>query len=160
MNERTTPRTSGPPPEGSPGGSAGGSAGGGHPPRVVDAAVAGVLLEAVALVAGAVWAVVELVTGRATATGAGLAVFALAVAAVLVGAGRALRRGSRRARGPVLTWQLLQAATALTLFGIDGAPVALPWGAAVALALAVGVAAAVLSPPALRHTLDGGGREG
>lgn len=127
-----------------------------RPPRLLLVALAGVLGEVGALVVGAGWVVVELVAGRATRPGVSLflTVLALGLAAVLVAAARALRRGSRRARGPIVTWQLLQAATGATFVGASGAPSAVPWLAAGAIALAVVVMAGVLSGPALRFTAD------
>jgi len=67
-------------------------------PGPVAVGVAGALLEAAGLLVVAVaWLV------------------ALAVGAALVAAARALRHGSGRARGPLITWQLLQAATGAAL---------------------------------------------
>jgi len=102
-------------------------------PGSVAVGVAGALLEAAGLLVAAVaW----LVT--------------LAVGAALVAAARALRRGSGRARGPLVTWQLLQAATGAALLQAPGRPAGLAGGAVAAVTLAVLVVAAVLSPTAIR----------
>ncbi len=108
-------------------------------------AAAGLLLEAAALVVGAVWALVVVVSGGADsiAVALSLAAFALVVGALLAVASRAVRQGRERARGPVLTWQLLQAATAGTLIGGagDATPVAARlafWAAALLAVLVVG----------------------
>lgn len=127
-----------------------------QPPRALDVVLAGAVVEAAVLGAGVVWAALDLVRGRSEAPGASivLAVFLAGVAAALVAAARALRRGARRARGLVVTWQLLQAATGLTLLGVQDAPAALPWAAAGAIGLAVVVVAAALSPASVRFTAE------
>lgn len=124
------------------------------PPRALDVVLVGAVLEAAALGAAVVWAVLDLVAGRSTNPGAtaALGVFLLAVAAAVVAAARALRRGARRARGLLVTWQVLQAASAWTLLGTPDAPAALPWAAGAALVLAVVVLVAVLSPASLAYT--------
>ena len=102
-------------------------------PGPVAVGVAGALLEAAGLL---VVAVAWLVT--------------LAVGAALVAAARALRRGSGRARGPLVTWQLLQAATGAALLQAHPRPAGPAGGAVAAVALAVLVVAAALSPAAIR----------
>ena len=72
-------------------------------------------LEAAALLAGSVALVVEAVTSGSGNPGATIA---LAVVVVIVGAGlafcaRGVAQGRRWTRGPVLTWQLLQAGVAM-----------------------------------------------
>jgi hypothetical protein len=72
-------------------------------------------LEAAALLAGSVALVVEAVTSDRGNPGATIA---LAVVVVIVGAGlafcaRGVAQGRRWTRGPVLTWQLLQAGVAM-----------------------------------------------
>jgi len=102
-------------------------------PGSVAVGVAGALLEAAGLLVAVVaW----LVT--------------LAVGAALVAAARALRRGSGRARGPLVTWQLLQAATGAALLQAHPRPAGPAGGAVAAVTLAVLVVAAVLSPAAIR----------
>ncbi len=126
------------------------------PPRALDVVLAGAVVEAGALGVGVGWAAVDLVRGRSEAPGASivLAAFLVGVAAALVAAARALRRGARRARGLVVTWQLLQAASGLTLLGVADPPAALPWLAAASIVLAVVVMAAALSPASLRFTAE------
>lgn len=108
----------------------------------------GALLEALALLAGAGWAVAVLVGGDAAAPAAA---GALAGCAALLALGLGLsarslaRSGSGLARGVVVTWQLVQAGSAGTIIGAgetaSGALVA-AWAAA-ALSVLV-VAAAVV----------------
>lgn len=119
-------------------------------PLVVTLAAAAALAEAAALAAGAVAWLGQLVLRGSTMLGVAvfLILFALGVAAVLVAGARALRRGSRRARGPLITWQLLQVATALAVLQVPGRPGWLAGGAAVALGVALGVAGALLTPRA------------
>ena len=109
-----------------------------------------VLLEVGLLVglAGA-WAR-ELVQGVAQLPGATafLILFALGVATVLVLAIRGLWRGRRWARSPVMTWQVLLVALALTGFGDDPSP----WVVAMlVLGLLVGVG--LLLPPVVAATV-------
>lgn len=120
---------------------------GAPPPRLLTVALVGVLIEAAVLVGLAGWSAVQLATAGAQSLGVGLflVVFCLGVAAVLVAAARALRRGSRRARGPIITWQLLQGATAITLIQVG-----VVWGA-LALALALVVLGLLMTRPALAH---------
>lgn len=132
-----------------------------RPPRALDVVLAGVLIEAGALGAGVVWAVVDLARGRSDAPGASamLALFLAGTAAAVVAAARSLRRGARRARGLIITWQLLQAASAFTLLGVADPPAALPWGAGAAIVLAVVVVAAALTPASLQFTAANGATE-
>lgn len=107
--------------------------------------------EAGALAAAAVAWVVLLITRGSAVVGAALflIVFALGLGAALATAARALRRGSRPARGPIITWQLLQAATAIAVVAVPGRP---GWVAAAALAVVVlscTVAGALLTPRAV-----------
>lgn len=133
-----------------------GSEPGPRPPRALDVVLAGVAVEAAALGAGVVWAVVDLVRGRSDSPGASvvLALFLVLVGAGVLAAARALRRGARRARGLVVTWQLLQAASAATLLGAADAPAGAWWGGVSAVVLAVVVLVAALSPSALRFTAE------
>ena len=139
-----------------PGSAADPPADGSRPPRTLDVVLAGAVLEAGALGAGVVWAVVDLARGDVDTPAAGivLALFLAGVAVAVVAAARSLRRGARRARGPVVTWQLLQAASGLTLLGVADPPAGLPVAAGGAVALAVGVLVAALSPSAVRYTAD------
>lgn len=125
-----------------------------RPPRALDVVLTGACLEAAVLGGGVVWAAADLARGRSGSVAAtvALAVLLAAVAAALVAAARALHRGARRARGLVVTWQLLQIASGLTLLGVPDPPRALPWGAGAAVLLALVVAAAALSPAALAFT--------
>ncbi|WP_341358654.1 hypothetical protein V5H98_12870 [Georgenia sp. M64] len=118
------------------------------PPPPLLGALAVVALEALALVVAAVVLVAETVRGLALDVGSAvaLAVFFVGFATLLGGAGRALWRGSRWGRGPVITWQLLQVATALALAG------SLPgWLPVVLVAGAVVVVAGVLWPSSRDH---------
>lgn len=120
----------------------------GDRPAAVTVAAGGTIAEAgVLAVAGAAWLVQVVVQGSsALGVAAFLILFAWGLAAVLVAGARALRRGSRRARGPVITWQLLQVATALAVLQVPGRPGWLAAGAAVAIVVAVTVVAALLVP--------------
>lgn len=110
-----------------------------RPGRAVVWAAALVLLEAVVLLVWAavlgVLAVTADVTSRPLT--AGLAGTALLVGMLLGSGARALSRGHRAARGPLLTWHLLQAATATAFLTVG--PVA-----AVVSGLAIVVGAAVI----------------
>ncbi len=110
-----------------------------------------VLLEAAVLIAVLLWwLVVLLAEGSQTlAVALFLLVFGLGVAAVLVAGVRALLRGSSRARGPVITWQLLQGATAVTL--LQGGIV---WGWPL-LVLAATVMVLLMTRPVVAHTTHG-----
>lgn len=112
-----------------------------------------VLVEAAVCVLLAVWGVVDLVRGVTTAPGVAvfLVVAGLAVAAVLVASVRALRAGRRGGRAPVVTWQLLQAATALTLVGALPSPAV--WAAWAALAVAVVVVVGMMTRQVVVHTV-------
>lgn len=65
--------------------------------------------EALALLAGATALVVEGVGAEQPVNSFGLALIAAVVGLALAAAVRGLRQGARWTRGPVLTWQLLQA---------------------------------------------------
>lgn len=106
-------------------------------PATVRTAVVLVLTEAAALMLAALGWLVQVVAGATVATSAAwfLLAFVVGVAGVLVLSARMLRRGARGGRAPVLTWQLLQAATAVTV--LQGGP-ALPVATVAALALVVG----------------------
>lgn len=85
-------------------------------PWTLRSLVWGVLLEALGLAVGAVVVLVELVRGSSDAVGTSIAlvVLALALAALLGAAGRALHGGARWARAPIATWQILQGLVGVT----------------------------------------------
>ncbi|HEY3438938.1 MAG TPA: hypothetical protein VGK35_14730 [Actinotalea sp.] len=114
--------------------------------------VAVILVEAAALVAGAVWGLVVLVTGQAldVAILVSLVVCALLLALVLAGTAGALVRGRRGARAPALAWQVLQGATALAILQA-GAGGTTRWAAVVVLTAAAVGAVLVLTPAATRY---------
>jgi len=116
-------------------------------------AAGGLLVEAAALGVVAVAAVVSLVRNGSSDLAVALALVAVALGtgALLVVGARALRRGARRARGPVVTWQLLQAATALAILQVPGRAAVAAAGAALAVVLAVVVTVALLTPAAVAH---------
>lgn len=126
-----------------------------RPPVGLLVAFCFLVLEAAALAALGIGLVVDLVTGANTAVGTTLplAVFYVLLAAGLVVAGRALTRGRRGARGPVVTWQLLQAASAFAF-----TPVFRPWVIAVMVLAAVAVLAGVIWPSS-RDFLEGPARQ-
>lgn len=111
--------------------------------RAVPAPLAGacllVVLEAAALVVAAAVLVIDVVRGPVPSVVATLAMalFFVGFAAMLVGAARALWRGRRWGRGPVVTWQVLQAASVLALPGLGRLLVAVVVGASVAVVLGV-----------------------
>ena len=109
-----------------------------------------VLVESVALLGAAGLLIVLAIRGRLSTTTdpwptAVLVLLAVALALGLAAAARSLAHGGRGGRAPVITWQLLQAATAITLLGAPAARI----GAVVALVLALAVLAAVVvaGPP-------------
>ncbi|HWK92650.1 MAG TPA: hypothetical protein VNR17_10370 [Luteimicrobium sp.] len=85
-------------------------------PWTLRSLVGGTLLEALGLAVGAVVVLVELARGRSDAVGTSVAlvVLALALAALLGAAGRALHGGARWARAPIATWQILQGLVGVT----------------------------------------------
>ena len=96
-----------------------------------------VMLLAAALTVAALGWLVRVVAGATEGTSVAwfLVAFVMGVAGVLVLSARTLRRGARGGRAPVVTWQLLQAATAVTV--LQGGP-ALPVAMVAVLALVVG----------------------
>ena len=104
-------------------------------------AAGGIAIEVLALGVGGLWAVGVVLTGNAESVAVSLvlAAFALGLAALLALAARAVLGGRDRVRGPVITWQLLQAATAGTLIGGagEGTPGAIRGAAWFAAVLAV-----------------------
>lgn len=122
-----------------------------HPARVPFAllvVVAMVALQAIALVVGAGWGVIEVVAGRVSSVPVALVLVALlgGIAAVLVVAARALIRGSRFARSSLVAWHLLALATLAALAEATG--LTLLWVATVVPAAAV---VAALAPSVTRH---------
>jgi hypothetical protein len=98
-----------------------------------------VALEALALLAGAVVLVIEGVGAERPADDLGLAVVAAIIGVALAACARGLRQGARWTRGPVITWQLLQAgvgmpvsASAYWYFGIPILAMAIVVGVLVA----------------------------
>ena len=124
---------------------------GGPRPAGVTLAAGGALLEALALTGSAGLWLVQLVQDGSSAPGVAvfLILFAVGLAAALVAAASAVRRGGRRARGPLITWQLLQVATAFAVVQVPGRPGWLAGVAVVAMALAAAVVAALLTPKAV-----------
>ena len=105
--------------------------------------------EGLLLVAAAVWAAVDMVRSdfEDAAVSIALAVFLLLFVALLMLGIHALWLGRRWGRGPVLTWQLLQAAIALSVFGI--AP---PWVVYPMLAASLVVGVGLLLPASVAAT--------
>jgi len=118
-------------------------------------AAIGLAVEALALAAGGLLAIGVVLVGSADSVAVllSLAGFALLVATLLGFATVAVQRGRERVRGPVLTLQLLQAASAGTFIG--GAGDATPVGIRIAFwfaaLLAVVVVAAVVIDAARRE---------
>lgn len=114
-----------------------------------------VLLQALAVAVIAVALVVALVRGTSMP---GPVVFlillAAGVAAVLGGAGRALLRGHRWGRSPVMTVQILLVVLAVGWLGVEVAV----WSVVV-LALAVVVGALLVTPTVVAWTTGTAGRE-
>lgn len=106
-------------------------------PATVRTALVLVLAEAAALTVAALGWLVRVVAGAVEGTSVAwfLVTFVMGVAGVLVLSARTLRRGARGGRAPVVTWQLLQAATAVTV--LQGGA-ALPVTMVAVLALVVG----------------------
>lgn len=120
-----------------------------RPPTLLRVLLVVVVLEAVALVVLAGQGVVAVVRGDSSAVGVTLflVAFFLAMAAVLLLCVRALLAGRRGARAPVVTWQLLQAATAVTLIP-SGSPTA--WAA---LGASLVVVVLMMTRPVVEHTV-------
>lgn len=117
-------------------------------PTALAVALALVGLEALLLLAWAGWSVVTLVRGTTNPGGAAfLGAFALGAAVVLVLAGRACARRRRGGRAPLMTWQLLQAAVAVTLLQAGSA-----WGWLLLVPAAV-VVVLLVSRPVVEHTV-------
>lgn len=87
-------------------------------PLLVALVVAG--LEGLLLIAAAAWSIVDMVRNdfEGAAVSVALSVFMLLFVGLLVLGIHALWLGRRWGRGPVLTWQLLQAAIAVSVIGI------------------------------------------
>lgn len=117
-------------------------------PRLLALAVVVVFLEAAALAVGGGVLVLDVARGRVEYVGStlGIALFAWVLAALLAGAARALARGRRWARGPVLTWQVLQGAVGfLQLPGM-------PWFAGALIGSALMVVVSLLAPASIEAT--------
>lgn len=102
-----------------------------------------VVVEAAGLLGLAVAFLLDVLRGLVLDVGTtvAMAVFFLGLAVVLIAGGRALWRGRRWGRGPVITWQLLQAVMAIAVTGV------LPVSLVVLLVLmSAGVIAGILWP--------------
>lgn len=119
-------------------------------PTVVVLVCALVLLQALALLAAAVTAAVVLVRGSdLPGPAVFLGVLAALVAVVLLAAARALwRGGSRWARSPVMTWQVLLGVLAVGWLGVESSV----WAGAV-LVVTVVTAVALVMPPVTAWTV-------
>lgn len=120
-------------------------------PRSIVLAVLGLLLEVVAIVVAAGFLAAELVAGRAVQPGPTLAtaVFAVLLATLLGAATSAVWAGRRWGRGPVITWQVLQGAVALSQVGSPGLVAAL-------VGISVVVLGGMLAPTSVAWTGRGG----
>jgi hypothetical protein len=118
-----------------------------RPPLLV-AVIAGVALEAGLMLGVAAYYVAGVTRQAATDAGAALGAAALIVAlgAFLLVCAWALWRGRRWARGPVMTWQLLQILALATTGGLG------TWWGWVVVLLAAAVAGGLLAPPVVRAT--------
>ncbi|WP_027286962.1 hypothetical protein [Ruania albidiflava] len=116
-----------------------------------------VLLEAVVLVVLGIAVVVASILdhGDLLGTNAGVLLVLVLIGGLLVLAVRGLWQGKRWGRGPVITWQLLQFAVAVTSWGV------LQWWALVpALVLPVVVTICLLLPASLAATAQHGRPDG
>lgn len=114
-----------------------------------------VLLEALAVAVIAAALVVALVRGTSMPGPVlFLVVLAAGAAAVLAGAGRALLRGHRWGRAPVMTVQILLVVLAVGWLGVEVAA----WSVGV-LVLAVAVGGLLVTPAVVAWTTVGAGRE-
>lgn len=113
------------------------------------ALVASVALQAAALFAAVALYAVELITGGAQSPA--MAAFIMATAAVIGAAlaycARAIHRGKRRARGPIVTWQIF-----LITVGIPLTQGGTPWIGALILAVAVATLVLLFTPKVMAHT--------
>lgn len=116
-------------------------------PGTIVLAVGGLLLEVAAIVVSAGLLAAELVAGRAVQPGPTLAttVFAVLLAALLGAAASAVWAGRRWGRGPVITWQVLQGAVALSQVGS-------PWLVAALVGTSVVVLVGMLAPASVAWT--------
>ncbi|WP_420110989.1 hypothetical protein [Pseudactinotalea sp.] len=106
-------------------------------------------LEGLLLIAAAVWSVVDMVRNDfdGAAVSIALAAFMLLFVGLLVLGIHALWLGRRWGRGPVLTWQLIQGAIAVSVIGI--AP---PWAVYPVLLASIGVGVGLLLPASVAAT--------
>jgi len=116
-----------------------------------------VLVEAAVLAGLGLWWLVVLVVGDVQDVGVALFLigFTLAVAAGLAAGGRALLHGRRGARAPVVTWQLLQGATAVAVLqGTATSPAGETtlWLARLAILVAAAIVVLMLSRPVVHAT--------
>lgn len=134
----------GPPPQSD----AGSSSPAGRRPAALLVLLGAVALEVLVLVVAAVLVVVEVLRGGSQSVGVSLflVVFALGVAAVLVGSSRALLAGRRGGRAPITTWQLLQAVVGVTSWGVS------PLAGAACVGVAAVVIALLMTRPVVEAT--------
>ena len=114
----------------------------GYRPAARTAAVLLTFAQAGALIGVAVWWLTGVREDGIRGSEVFLIAFALGVALVLAAAARGLARGRRGARGPILTWQVLQAVTATTLLGVPQARV---W-AGIAVASSAALVVLLMTP--------------
>lgn len=116
-----------------------------------------VLVQAAALVGLAVAWASDLLRGRTDvpAATAFLVLFALGIAAVLIYGARALWRGRRWARAPIITWQILLVVMALGWLGAE----VTAWAVAL-LVSAIAVVVTLLLPAVVAATSDRGDEAG
>ncbi len=120
-----------------------------RPPLPLLLALLLVLVEVGALVALSVGMVVEVLGGRAMASGITvvLAAIFLGLVSLLLVSVRALHQGRRWGRGPVITWQLLVLA-----IGVSQADTLVWWLVVLLVAIPVGVTVGLLVPPSVEWT--------
>lgn len=121
-------------------------------PPFLRALMIGVVIEVIGLVAFAIVLLGELLTGGSTSLGVSifLVLFLLGVAWALAASGRALLRGRRSGRGPVVTWQLFQLIGSVAAIG-SGTGIVLAGGWA-ALVIALGVGGLLMTPSVVAAT--------
>lgn len=112
--------------------------------------------EVLLLVGAAIWSLVSIASDTSgVAVSVALSVVLLMFAFLLVAGINGLWHGRRWGRGPVLTWQLIQAAIALGAFGI--AP---PWAFYPTLAVSILIGIGLLLPASVAATSRSAGSAG
>ena len=124
-----------------------------RPSRLLAGVIALVGLEALLLLVAAAVVLVELARSSAADPGAAAATALLAVllAVLLLSCARGLRSGRRWARGPVMTWQVLQ-----ILVVLSGALAGQLWLAAALVGASVFAAVVLVLPAVVAETGTGG----